>query len=83
MVHNLLHSGYPKYFRPFLEPRHGVYNTLRRQQDYVVIEVPQFVQSMHKSTKQFDVILATSPFSFMKKLKFYVFKKYSHPKLHF
>ena len=29
LVYKFLHSGYPKYFVPFLKPRHSVYNTLK------------------------------------------------------
>ena len=28
LVYKFLHSGYPKYFEPFLKPRHSVYRTV-------------------------------------------------------
>ena len=43
LVYKFLHSGYPKYFVPFLKPRHStVYNTCKRQTDDVFLEVPHF-----------------------------------------
>ena len=47
-----LHSGYPKYFEPFLKPRHNVHRTRRSQSDSVLLEVPYFA-SIYKSKKYF------------------------------
>ena len=30
LVYKFQHSGYPKYFVPFLKPRHSVYNTSKK-----------------------------------------------------
>ena len=37
LVFKFLHSGYPKYFEPFLKPRHSVYRTRRSQYDGVLL----------------------------------------------
>ena len=81
LVCKFLHSGYPKYFVPFLKPRHSVYNTGKSQADGVSLEVPHF--GLFKSTKHFglkiwndlpdDVRSATSLHSFRNKLKTYLF----------
>ena len=42
LVYKFLHRGYPKYFAPFLKPRHSVYNTRKSQADGVFLEVPHF-----------------------------------------
>ena len=48
LVYKFLHSGNPKYFEPFLIPRHSAYNTRRTQSDGIFLEVPQFA-SVFKS----------------------------------
>ena len=49
---SFLHSGNPKYFEPFLIPRHSAYNTRRSQSDGIFLEVPHFA-SVFKSRKHF------------------------------
>ena len=91
LVYKLLHSGHPKYFEPFLKPRHSVYRTRRSQSEGVLLEVPHFAL-IYKSKKHFglnfaydaqmiwndlpdDVCSAKSLSSFRKKLKTYLFEK--------
>ena len=90
LVYKFLHSGHPKYFEPFLKPRHSVYRTRRSQSDGVLLEVPHCA-SIYKSKKHFglsfaydapriwndlpdDVRSAKSLSSFRKKLKTYLFE---------
>ena len=47
-VYKFLQSGNPKYFEPFLMPRHSAYNTHRSQSDGMFLEVPHFA-SVFKS----------------------------------
>ena len=89
LVYKFLHSGNPKYFEPFLIPRHSAYNTRRSQSDGIFLEVPHFA-SVFKSRKHFglsfayDVIWndlpdevrsANSLAYFRSKLKSYLFGK--------
>ena len=85
------HSGHPKYFEPFLKPRHSKYRTRRSQSQGVLLEAPHFA-SIFKSKKHFglsfaydapmiwndlpdDVRSAKSLSSFRNKLKTYLFEK--------
>ena len=54
LVYKFLHSGNPKYFEPFLIPRHSAYNTRRSQSDGIFLEVPHF-GSIFKSRKHFGL----------------------------
>ena len=91
LVYKFLHSGNPKYFEPFLIPRHSAYNTRRSQSDGIFLEVPHFA-SVFKSRKHFglsfaydapmiwndlpdEVRSANSLASFRSKLKSYLFGK--------
>ena len=91
LVYKFLHSGNPKYFEPFLIPRHNAYNTCRSQSDGMFLEVPHFA-SVFKSRKHFglsfaydapmiwndlpdEVRSANSFASFRSKLKSYLFGK--------
>ena len=91
LVYKFLHSGHPKYFEPFLKPRHSVYRMRRSQSEGVLLEVPHFA-SIYKSKKHFGlsfaydapmiwndlpvvVCSAKSLFSFRNKLKTYLFEK--------
>ena len=58
LVYKFLHSGYPKYFVHFPEPRHNVYDTCKSQADGVFLEVPHFATSVYKSTKHFGLSFA-------------------------
>ena len=44
LVYKFLHSGNPKYFEPFLIPRHSAYNTRQSQSDGMFLEVPTLLQ---------------------------------------
>ena len=57
LVCKFLHSGNPKYFEPFLIPRHSTYNIHRSQSDGMFLEVPQFA-SVFKSRKHFGISFA-------------------------
>ena len=91
LVYKFLYSGNPKYFEPFLIPRHSAYNTHRSQSDGMFLEVPHFA-SVFKSQKHFghsfafgvpkiwndlpyEVCSANSLASFRSKLKLYLFGK--------
>ena len=91
LVYKFLHSSNPKYFEPFLIPRHSAYNTRRSQSDGMFLEVPHFA-SVFKSRKHFglsfaydapmiwndlpdEVRSANSLASFRSKLKSYLFGK--------
>ena len=91
LVYKFLHSGNPKYFEPFLIPRHSAYNTRQSQSDGIFLEVPHFA-SVFKSRKHFglsfaydapmiwndlpdEVRSANSLASFRSKLKSYLFGK--------
>ena len=58
LMYKFLHRGYPKYFAPFLKPRHSVYNTRKSQDDGVFLEVPHFAPSVYKSPKHFGLSFA-------------------------
>ena len=53
-----MQSGYPKYSDAFLKPRHSVYYIHTSQVNGVVLEVPQFVQSVDKSAKLYYLSLS-------------------------
>ena len=91
LVYKFLHSGNPKYFEPFLTPRHSAYNNCRSQSDGIFLEVPHFA-SAFKSRKHFGLSFAydtpmiwndlpakvrsaNSLASFRSKLKSYLFGK--------
>ena len=40
LVYKFLQSSFPKFFEPFLKPRHSVCKTRRRQSDGMLLEVP-------------------------------------------
>ena len=52
IVYKFLQSGYPNYIRALLNPRKSFYNT-RSSWMAGEVEVPQFISSVHKSSKQF------------------------------
>ena len=58
LVYKFLHSGYPKYFSPFLKSRPSVCNTHKSQTDGVFLEVPYFATSIYKSSKHFGLSFA-------------------------
>ena len=90
-----LHRGNPKYFEPFLIPRHSAYNTRRSQSDGMFLEVPHFA-SVFTSRKHFGLSFvydapmiwndlpdkvhsANSLASFRSRLKSYLFGKAYSP----
>ena len=54
LVDKFLYSGNPKYFEPFVIPRHSAYNTRRSHSDGMFLEVPHFA-SVFKSQKHFGL----------------------------
>ena len=46
MMYKFLHNGHPKYFEPFLKPRHSVYRMRRSQSEGVLLEVPHFASNI-------------------------------------
>ena len=91
LVYKFLHSCNPKYFEPFLIPRHSACNTRRSQSDGMFLEVPHFA-SVFKSRKHFGLSFAfdapmiwndlphkvrsaNSLATFRSKLKLYLFGK--------
>ena len=46
LVYKYLHSGYPKYFEPFLKARHSVHRTRRGQSDGMLVEIPHFASDI-------------------------------------
>ena len=60
LVYKFLHSGHPKYFEPFLKPRHSVYRTRRSQSDGVLLEVPHCASlALHTMPQEFGMIFLT------------------------
>ena len=57
LVYKFLHSSNPKYFEPFLIPRHSAYNTRRSQSDGIFLEVPHFA-SVFQSRRHFGLSFA-------------------------
>ena len=58
LVDKFLHRAYPKYFAPFLKPRHIVCNTCKSQADGVFLQVPHFAPSVYKSSKHLGLSFA-------------------------
>ena len=53
LVYKFIHTGFPKYFAPYLSTYHNTYNTRRSQSVANYLNVPKFQPKIHKSTKQF------------------------------
>ena len=58
LVYKFIHTGFPKYFAPYLSSYHTAYNTRRSQSVANFLNVPKFQPKIHKSTKQFDFSFA-------------------------
>ena len=58
LVYKFLHSGHPKYFEPFLKPRHSMYRMRRSQSQGVLLEVPHFA-SIYKPKNNLALALHT------------------------
>ena len=53
LVYKFIHTGFPKYFAPYLSMYHNTYNTRLSQSVANFLNVPKFQPKIHKSTKQF------------------------------
>ena len=58
LVYKFIHTGFPKYFAPYLSMYHNTYNTRRSQSVANFLNVPKFQPKIHKSTKQFGFSFA-------------------------
>ena len=52
LVYKFIHTGFTKYFAPYLSTYHNTYNTRRSQSIANFLNVPKFQAIIHKSTKQ-------------------------------
>ena len=88
LVYKFLHRGNPKYFAPFLIPRHSAYKTRQSQSDGMFLEVPHFASVFKHFGLSFAydapmiwnnlpdmVCSANSLASFRSRLKSYLFGK--------
>ena len=57
LVYKYLHTGFPRYFVPYLSSYSSSYNTLRSQSGGNFLVIPEFSPSVHKSVKQFVIVL--------------------------
>ena len=53
LVYKFLHTGCPSYFSPFLKTRRSSYNTRASKPGNLLLEIPQFIPSIHKSATGF------------------------------
>ena len=53
LVYKYLHTGFPRYFAPYLSSYSSSYSTRRSQSGGNFLVVPEFLPSVHKSVKQF------------------------------
>ena len=53
LVYKFIHTGFPKYFAPYLSSYHTTYSTRHSQSVANFLNVPKFQPTIHKSTKQF------------------------------
>ena len=53
LVYKFLHTGFPRYFAPYLSSYSSSYNTRRSQIGGNFLVIPKFHPSVHKSVKQF------------------------------
>ena len=58
LVYKFIHTGFPKYFAPYLSTYHTSYNSRRSQSVANFLTVPKFQPTIHKSTKQFGFSFA-------------------------
>ena len=58
LVYKFIHTGFPKYFAPFLSTYHNTYNTRHSQSVANSLNVLKFQPKIHKSTKQFSFSFA-------------------------
>ena len=57
-MYKFIHTGFPKYFAPYLFTYHNTYNTRRSQSVANFLNVPKFQPKIYKSTKQFGFSFA-------------------------
>ena len=53
LVCKFIHTGFPKYFGPYLSTYHNTYNTTRSQSVANFLNISKLQPTIHKSTKQF------------------------------
>ena len=53
LVYKYLHTGFPRYFAPYLSSYSSSYSTRCRQSGGNFLVIPKFYSSVHKSVKQF------------------------------
>ena len=53
LVYKFIHTGFPKYFAPYLSTYHNTSNTRSSQSVANFFNVPKFQPKIHKSSKQF------------------------------
>ena len=58
LMYKFIHTGFPKYFTPYLSSYHTAYNTRHSQSVANFFNVPKFQPAIHKSTKQFGFSFA-------------------------
>lgn len=58
LVYKYLQTGYPNYFHNYLKIRQSAHNTRLSQSDGVILELPQYTPSIHKSKKHFGFSFA-------------------------
>ena len=55
IVYKFLHTGFPRYFAPYLSSYTSSYSTRRSQSGGNFLVIPKFYPSVHKSIKQFQI----------------------------
>ena len=58
VVYKFIHTGFPKYFAPYLSTYRTTYNTRRSHSVANFLNLQKFQPTIHKSTKQFGFGLA-------------------------
>ena len=53
LVYKFLHTGFPRYFAPYLSSYSNSYSTRHSQSGDNILVIPKFFPSAHKSVKQF------------------------------
>ena len=59
LVYKFIHTGFPKYFAPYLSTYHNTYNTRCSQSVANFLNVPKFQPKIHKFTMQFGFSFAS------------------------
>ena len=49
-----LHTCTPGYFAPFLKPRSSAFKTHSSTANNIILDIPQYIPLLHKSTKHFS-----------------------------